>query len=91
MGRDRSQPFVWVTPAQSNCTATVHVLEGDAVQQEDLRNSPTSQTAQESMYASEAEAVESDMDRLGKLESLLALYVLLLVIVGGIWTMFSPQ
>lgn len=56
---DRSQPFVWMTPAQSKSTETVRVLEGEAVEQEDLRNSPTSQTVQESMYTSEAEAVES--------------------------------
>lgn len=67
VGRGSFQPFVWMTPAQSKCTDTVHVLEGDAVWQEDLRNTPTSQTAQESMYTSEAEALESAIDRLGKL------------------------
>lgn len=31
VARYSSQPFVWVTPAQSKCAETVHVSEGDAV------------------------------------------------------------
>lgn len=48
--------------AKSKYTEAVHVLEDGAVQQEAL-TSPTSQ----GRCTSEAEAVESDMDRLGKL------------------------